>query len=63
MPWLDIWRIEAKEIALNLMDIYSNSDEKQDILDTEEISLETLEPKAKKVKPNEENNLEEKTKI
>ena len=50
MPWLDIWRIEAKEIALNLIDVYAKPEEKAEILDSDEISLETLEPKAKKIK-------------
>lgn len=50
MPWLDIWRIEAKEIALNLIDVYAKPEEKAEILDSDEISLETLEPKTKKIK-------------
>ena len=50
MPWLDIWRIEAKEIALNLIDVYAKPEERAEILDSDEISLETLEPKAKKIK-------------
>ena len=45
MPWLDIWRIEAKEIALSLMDLYSKTEEKIEFIDSEEISLETMEPK------------------
>ena len=54
MPWLDIWRIEAKEIALNLIDVYAKPEEKAEILDSDEISLETLEPKPKNVKIDED---------
>lgn len=54
MPWLDIWRIEAKEIALSLMELYSKCDEKIEFMDSEEISLELIEPKPiKKVKSQE----------
>ena len=63
MPWLDIWRIEAKEIALNLIEIYSKTDEKAEILDTDEISLDGLEPKTKKVKLNEEEKFAEEEKL
>ncbi len=63
MPWLDIWRIEAKEIALNLLEIYLKTDEKHEILDSDEISLDSLEPKAKKVKPNEEEKIEKEEKL
>jgi len=50
MPWLDIWRIEAKEIALSLIDVYAKPEEKGEMLDSEEISLENLEPVMKKIK-------------
>lgn len=53
MPWLDVWRIEAKEIALNLLELYCQDETKDEFL-SEEISLETLEPKTtKKIKTDE----------
>lgn len=51
MPWLDVGRIEAKEIALNLLELYCQDETKDEFLQSEEISLETLEPKTtKKIK-------------
>lgn len=54
MPWLDAWRIEAKEIALNLIEIYCKDENKSEFLSSEEISLDSLEPKLlKKIKTDE----------
>ena len=44
MPWLDIWRIEAKEIALNLIEVYAKPEGRKEVLESTDMFMESLEP-------------------
>ena len=44
MPWLDIWRIEAKEIALNLIEVYAKPEVRMEVLESSDMFMDSLEP-------------------